>query len=151
MDSIASTEGAVNKMQSLTQDEIIQSLRKSGLRPTRQRIALSNLLFSKGARHVTAETLHDEAINEEIPVSLATVYNTLHQFTHAGLLREVAVEGAKSYFDTNTSSHQHFYHENTGTLHDINSDMLKVIGIPTPPEGQEIWCIDVIVRLKDKQ
>src|SRR5258705_6114271 len=82
---------------------IAERLKHAGLRPTKQRIALGVLLFGGGDRHVTAEMLHDEAVRDAIPVSLATVYNTLHQFTEAGLLREVAIEGAKTFFDTNTS------------------------------------------------
>jgi Fe2+ or Zn2+ uptake regulation protein len=81
--------------------EIIERLRAVGLRPTRQRLALTQLLFNRGDRHVTAEQLHGEALASAIPVSLATVYNTLHQFTAAGLLREVVVEPGRSYFDTN--------------------------------------------------
>ena len=136
-------------MQDLTREEVTQYLRRSGLRPTRQRIALSDLLFGKGGRHITAEALHEEAVLAKIPVSMATIYNTLHHFTQAGLLREVAVDGAKTYFDTNTSNHHHFYHEDTGHIYDIDTDEMKVVGIPTPPEGQEVWRIDVIVRLKD--
>ena len=83
-------------------------LRRSGLRPTRQRVALGWLLFAKGDRHITAEKLYDEASGARVPVSLATVYNTLHQFTEAGLLREIAVDGSKTYFDTNLSDHHHF-------------------------------------------
>src|SRR5262245_42882106 len=94
--------------------DIAGVLKRAGLRPTRMRIALGSLLFGSGDRHVTAEMLHMEAISSAIPVSLATVYNTLHQFTEAGLLREVAVEGSKTYFDTNTSDHHHFYFERDG-------------------------------------
>ncbi|RUW21354.1 transcriptional repressor, partial [Mesorhizobium sp. M1A.F.Ca.IN.020.06.1.1] len=84
-------------------------VREAGLRPTRQRIALADLLFAKGDRHLSAEELHEEAIAAGVPVSLATVYNALHQFTQAGMLRILAVEGSKTYFDTNTSDHHHFY------------------------------------------
>src|SRR5690349_23194582 len=86
-------------------------LRQAGLRPTRQRLALAELLYGKGNRHISAEGLHEEAMVQRVPVSLATVYNTLHQFTEAGLLREVAVDGSKTYFDTNTSDHHHFFVE----------------------------------------
>ena len=96
--------------------DIAKLLRGAGLRPTRQRVALAELLFATGDRHVTAELLHEEALERMVPVSLATVYNTLHQFTEAGLLREVAVEGAKTYFDTNTSNHFHFFCEDSGGL-----------------------------------
>src|ERR1044072_2292673 len=86
-------------------------LRNVGLRPTRQRIALGDLLFAKGDRHLTVEELHEEAVTAGVPVSLATVYNTLHQFTEAGLIRVLAVESAKNYFDTNVSDHHHLFVE----------------------------------------
>src|SRR5690349_5172295 len=95
----------------LSRPEIRSMLRGSGLRPTRQRLALAELLYGKGNRHISAEGLHEEAMVQRVPVSLATVYNTLHQFTEAGLLREVAVDGSKTYFDTNTSDHHHFFVE----------------------------------------
>ncbi len=122
-------------------------LRNAGLRPTRQRLALAALLFAKGDRHVTAEGLHAEARVAQLPVSLATVYNTLNQFTDAKLLREVACEGNKSYFDTNTSNHYHFYVEGDGELIDIPVDSIDVTGLPTTPAGKKIGRIDVIVQL----
>ncbi len=125
----------------------IAQLRAAGLRPTRQRIALAELLFGQGDRHVTAEMLHAEAAQQGIGVSLATVYNTIHQFTKAGLLREVAVEGAKTYFDTNTSNHYHFFFEKDGILVDIESADLTIENLPQPPDGMEITRIDVLVRL----
>ncbi len=122
-------------------------LRQAGLRPTRQRLALGGLLFSGEDRHVTAEQLHAEveALGEH--VSLATVYNTLHQFKRAGLLRELAVEGSKAYFDTNTSNHNHFLVEPEGAVMDIPGDSIQVSGLPAPPEGMRITHIDVVVRL----
>jgi Fur family transcriptional regulator, iron response regulator len=126
---------------------VLGSLRRSGLRPTRQRLALGLLLFGKGDRHVTAEVLHDEAVKSGERVSLATVYNTLHQFRTAGLLRELAVDGQRSYFDTNTSNHNHFYIEQNGELLDIPSNSIRVDGLPEPPEGMRISHIDVVVRL----
>ena len=125
-------------------------VREAGLRPTRQRIALADLLFAKGDRHLSAEELHEEAIAAGVPVSLATVYNTLHQFTEAGLLREVAVEGAKTYFDTNTSNHYHFFCEHSGRLMDIDTGAIKIEGLPEAPEGMTISRVDVLVRLVDK-
>ncbi|QPC45318.1 transcriptional repressor [Kaustia mangrovi] len=130
--------------------KVIERLRSAGLRPTRQRVALADLLFREGDRHVTAEQLHEEAVRAHVPVSLATVYNTLNQFTRAGLLREVAIDGAKTYFDTNTSNHYHFFMEETGDLVDIESDALKVVGLPETPNGTRISRIDVIVRLSDQ-
>ena len=129
---------------------IAEKLRAAGLRPTRQRLALAKILFGNGDRHVSAEDLHREACAAKVLVSVATVYNTLNQFTAAGLLREVAIEGDRSFFDTNTSNHFHFYHEKEGRLFDIGTDNLEIKGLPTAPEGTEIDRIDVIVRLKKR-
>ena len=125
-------------------------LREAGLRPTRQRIALGSLLFGKGDRHVTAEMLYEEANAANVPVSLATVYNALHQFTDLGLLRQVAVDGSKTYFDTNASLHHHFFVEGENALLDIPDSEVVVGQAPTPPEGYEIARIDVVVRLRRK-
>jgi len=130
---------------------VSQLLKQAGLRPTRQRMALGTLLFEGGDRHVTAELLHAEAVAVGYHVSLATVYNTLHQFKRAGLLRELAINGSKGYFDTNTSNHNHFFIEADGELHDIPSDAIRVDGVPTPPEGMRISHIDVVVRLVAKE
>ena len=126
-------------------------LRAVGLRPTRQRIALANLLFSKGNRHLTAEELHEEAEIAGVPVSLATVYNTLHQFTDAGMLRVLAVESSKTYFDTNVSDHHHFYLEDENRVLDIESSDMSVNGLPKLPDGMEVVHIDVVVRLRHKK
>jgi Fur family iron response transcriptional regulator len=123
-------------------------LRKAGLRPTRQRLALAQLLFARGDRHVTAEGLHEEAVSANVPVSLATVYNTMHQFTQNGLLREVTVDGSRTYFDTNIGDHHHFYCEDDGSLMDIDGDAIEVAGVPLPPAGAQVERVDVIVRLK---
>ena len=96
-----------------------ETLKEAGLRPTRQRVALGNILFGRGHRHVSAEGLHEEAVAARVPVSLATVYNALHQFTEVGLLREIAVDGTKTYFDTNTDNHHHFFDESSGAVSDI--------------------------------
>jgi Fur family transcriptional regulator, iron response regulator len=133
-----------------TQGDVAKLLRGAGLRPTRQRVALAHLLFAGGDRHVTAETLHEEALARKVPVSLATVYNTLHQFTEARLLREVAVEGAKTYFDTNTSNHYHFFCEHSGKLLDISTGAIRIAGIPEAPEGMTVSRVDVLVRLVEK-
>jgi len=122
-------------------------LRQAGLRPTRQRQALGALLFGCGDRHLTAEMLHAEAVAAGERVSLATVYNTLHQFTRAGLLRELAIDGTKAHFDTNTSNHNHFFIEDESRLVDIPGDGIRVDGLPQPPEGMRIRHIDVVVRL----
>ncbi len=124
-------------------------LRNVGLRPTRQRLLLGWILFAKGDRHVTAEMVYDEAVRARLPVSLATVYNTLHQFTEAGLLREIGVSGPKTFFDTNPSDHHHFLIEGDEALLDIPQTADVVLeNPPTPPEGYEIARVDVVVRLR---
>ena len=123
-------------------------LRAVGLRPTRQRLALARLLLENGDRHITAEQLHGEALGADIAVSLATVYNTLHQFTDAGLLREVVVEPGRSYFDTNTADHHHFFCETTSKLEDIPGQDVVVSELPLPPLGTEICRVDVIIRVR---
>ena len=127
--------------------ELKDRLRRVGLRPTRQRISLGWLLFAKGDRHITAEMLFEEAMRAKVPVSLATVYNTLHQFTEAGLLRQLAVDGSKSFFDTNTTEHHHFFVEGEEALIDVPAD-IHVGEVPAPPPGMEIARVDVIVRLR---
>jgi Fur family iron response transcriptional regulator len=146
-----SPQGMLKLSTEPSQGNVAKILRSAGLRPTRQRVALAQLLFAEGDRHVTAETLHEEALARKVPVSLATVYNTLHQFTEAGLLREVAVEGAKTYFDTNTSNHYHFFCEHSGKLMDISTGAIRIEGLPEAPEGMTISRVDVLVRLVDKQ
>lgn len=131
--------------------QIEQRVRHAGLRPTRQRIALAELLFAQGDRHISAEQLHEEALGAGVAVSLATVYNALHQFTDAGLLRIVAVEGVRTYFDTNTSDHHHFYIEEENRVVDISGGPVSVMNLPEPPEGMEIANVDIIVRLRRKR
>lgn len=127
--------------------DVKSMLRDVGLRPTRQRMALGWILFGKGDRHITAEMLYEEATKAKVPVSLATVYNTLHQFKGAGLLREIAIGGQRAYFDTNTSNHNHFFVEEHGRLVDIPGDSIRVDGLPEPPADLKISHIDVVVRL----
>jgi len=127
----------------------LELLRTAKLRPTRQRLALAKLLFERGDRHVTAEQLHGEALAASVPVSLATIYNTLHQFIEAGLLREVVVSSGRSYFDTNVSDHHHFYFEDTGRLLDIPGEDIGVTSLPAPPEGTSVRRVDVIIRVAD--
>ena len=128
--------------------DIRRKLQTAGLRPTRQRVALAELLFAKGDRHLAAEDLHGEAVDIGVPVSLATVYNTLHQFTEAGLLRAIAVDTSKTYFDTNTGDHHHFYLEATNEVVDMPDGYIRVDNLPEPPEGLEISRVDVIVRVR---
>lgn len=134
-----------------TSVQISDMLRSAELRPTRQRVALAKLLFSKGTRHVSAEQLYEEAIEENVPVSLATIYNTLHQFKDAGLLRAVVIDSTKTYFDTMTNHHHHFYLEDDNSVVDIPYDKVQFGQLPEPPEGMEISKIDVIVRLRRKK
>jgi Fur family iron response transcriptional regulator len=126
-------------------------LRSAGLRPTRQRVALGDLLFAKGDRHLTVEELHEEAVTAGVPVSLATVYNTLHQFTEAGMIRVLAVESAKTYFDTNVSDHHHFCVEGDNVVLDIPVSNLTIGNLPEPPPGMEIAHVDVVIRLRPKR
>jgi Fur family iron response transcriptional regulator len=132
----------------MSRPQIRARLRQAGLRPTRQRLALAELLFRKGNRHLSAESLHEEALLDKVPVSLATIYNTLHQFTGVGLLREVAVDGSKTYFDTNTSDHHHFFVEDDNEVIDIPPGQMGVNSLPEPPPGYEISRVDVVVRLR---
>jgi Fur family iron response transcriptional regulator len=125
-----------------------EKLRAAGLRPTRQRVELAGHLFGGPDRHVTAESLAEEVARAGSKVSLATVYNTLHQFTAAGLLRQVVVDAARGYFDTNTGDHQHFFLEDEGTLIDIPGEHIAVSGVPTPPPGLTVDRVDVVVRVK---
>ncbi len=126
-------------------------IRQSGLRPTRQRLALARLLFDGHDRHVTAESLHAESKAAGERLSLATVYNTLHQFTAAGLLRQVTIEAGRSYFDTNVSDHHHFLVEGSGELIDIPAEAIDVRRLPPTPRGHEVASVDVIVRLRSRE
>ena len=128
----------------------MQRLKQAGLRPTRQRIALAGLLFGAGDRHVTAEQLHGEAGAAGTRISLATIYNTLHQFTAAGLLREVVVETGRSYFDTNIGSHHHFYYEDSGDIVDIEASNVAFAALPATPDGHEIAAVDVVIRVRPR-
>ncbi|MCI5109796.1 MAG: transcriptional repressor [Marivita sp.] len=124
-------------------------LSHGGVRPTRQRVALASLLVGDGKnRHVTAESLFAAAQNTGEQVSLATVYNTLRAFCEAGLMQEVTVDGARSYFDTNTHDHPHFYWEDEGRLTDAPADELEIARIPCPPEGAEISSVNVVIKLR---
>ncbi|HEV7253253.1 MAG TPA: Fur family transcriptional regulator [Mesorhizobium sp.] len=133
------------------EEATVRRVRDAGLRPTRQRVALAGLLFAQGDRHLSAEELHEEALAAGVPVSLATVYNCLHQFTEAGLLRILSVEGARTYFDTNTSDHHHFFVEGENRVYDIAEGPVQVLNLPEPPEGMEIANVDVVVRLRPRR
>ena len=127
---------------------VLEILKKCGLRPTRQRMALAKLLHDAGDCHLTAEQLHDLAARSGHRISLATVYNALHQFTDAGLVREIVVDSGCSYFDTNTSAHHHFFFEDTRELQDIDGDDVVITTIPEPPTGARVERVDVVVRLR---
>ncbi|MGJ8586684.1 MAG: iron response transcriptional regulator IrrA [Yoonia sp.] len=123
----------------------------AGLRPTRQRMTLASLLVGDGQdRHVTAESLFEAASDADEKVSLATVYNTLRAFCDAGLVREITVDGSKSYFDTNMTDHPHFYWEDSATLTDAPADELEIRNLPDAPAGAEIASVDVVIRLRRK-
>ena len=125
-------------------------LRSVGLRPTRQRVALTRLIYGHGDRHFSAEALHAEAVEARIDVSLATIYNTLNHFTDAGLLRVLSVEGDRNYFDTNISDHHHFFIEGENRVVDIDGSV-ELAGLPPIPEGMEIAHVDVVIRLRPKK
>ena len=124
-------------------------LERGGLRPTRQRMILAGLLVGDGEnRHVTAESLHSAVGQSDEKVSLATVYNTLRAFSEAGLLQEVVVDGARSYFDTRLDDHPHFYWEDSHQLTDAPADQLHLARLPDAPAGTVIAKVDVVIRLK---
>jgi Fur family iron response transcriptional regulator len=124
-------------------------IQDAGLRPTRQRLLLSKLLFERGEDwHVTAEALHEDVLKNGAKVSLATVYNTLHQFTDVGLLRQIVIGSGKTYFDTNTDDHHHFYDADEEQLQDIPQDSIVLSGLPEAPDGSKIGRVDVIIQLE---
>ncbi len=121
------------------------------MRPTRQRLSLATLLVGDGQhRHVTAESLYEASVGSGEKVSLATVYNTLKAFCDAGILREITVDGSKSYFDTNMTDHPHFFWEDDGKLSDAPKEQLEIARVPEPPKGAEIAKVDVVIRLRKK-
>jgi Fur family iron response transcriptional regulator len=132
-------------------NEYAALLRRNGLRPTRQRVALSSILLSNGNRHLTAEMLHAEAIAARVPLSLATVYNNLHLFTQAGLVRQISVDGSKCFFDTNPTEHHHFFLTGEYALLDIPAGDVVVGRLPVQPDGYEIARVDVVIRLRRKK
>ena len=130
--------------------QVIDRLKRAGLRPTRQRMALAKLLFDAGDHHFSAEQLHGEALGARIRVSLATIYNTLHQFTKAGILRGIIVSSGRSYFDTNTSDHHHFFFEDSHRLLDIDAKDMDITKLPKLPEGTTLNRVDVVIRVSGK-
>ncbi len=130
--------------------ELRARLRTAGIRLTRQRLALARVLFGSDDQHVTAESLRRDVLRSGTHVATGTVYNTLHRFAQAGLLREVAVDSHRSWFDTNTSHHHHFVHPETGQLQDIPIEGISVVGLPEPPSGTEVADVHILVRLRDE-
>jgi len=129
--------------------QVLKMIQDAGLRPTRQRLLLSKLLFERGEDwHVTAEALHEDVLKNGAKVSLATVYNTLHQFTDVGLLRQIVIGSGKTYFDTNTDDHHHFYDADEEQLQDIPQDSIILSGLPEAPDGSKIGRVDVIIQLE---
>jgi Fur family iron response transcriptional regulator len=129
----------------------VELLHQAGLRPTRQRLVLGEFLFSMGERHVTAEMVHAEAVEAKIRISMATIYNTLNQFTDAGLLRRIGVDGSKSFFDTNPTTHHHFFVDQEDRLLDVPEPGVAIDMLPQPLPGYEISRVDLIVHLRRKQ
>lgn len=127
----------------------VKRLTQAGLRSTRQRLALANLLFDGMDKHVTAEQVFDMAKKARVPVSLATVYNTLNQFSAAGLLRQVVIDSSRVYFDTNIGDHHHFFHESDGKLTDVPAAAVHINKLPRLPAGQKLERVDVIIRVRD--
>jgi Fur family iron response transcriptional regulator len=125
-------------------------LRDAGLRPTQQRVALAQLLFSQGDRHFTAEMVYSEAAQSSLQVSLATVYNTLNMFAKLGLLREIGVDGTTTYFDTKTGDHHHFFIEGAGEIRDIPTTQISIGTRGSVPEGYEISRVDLVIRLRKR-
>lgn len=124
-------------------------LARAGVRPTRQRVLLASLLVGDGKdRHVTAESLYSSVQSSGERVSLATVYNTLRAFCEAGLMQEITVDGARSYFDTRLDDHPHFFWEDEGRLSDAPAGDLEITRLPEAPAGTEVARVDVIIRLK---
>jgi len=131
-----------------SKERLRDQLHEAGLSATHQRLALGELIFGQGNRHLNAEQLRREAVAASIPVSLATIYNTLRQFSRAGMLREVLVDPNRAYFDTNLGEHYHFFHEEEDRLEDIPANGLAVTQVPKPPEGTSIRSVDIIIRVR---
>ena len=130
--------------------DALNILKEAKLRPTRQRVSLVSNIFKYGNRHLSAESLHREILNSGEQVSLATVYNTLHQLTNLNLLRQVKANASQNYFDTNATAHHHFFDESNNSLIDISKDKIKIYGIPIPPDNKKVSEVEVIISIKNK-
>ena len=128
-------------------NDLEKKLRDAGLRPTKQRLLISNYLFSGPQMHVTADSLYSELIDRDINISLATIYNVLNVFTSHGLLREISIDPSRSYFDTNIKRHYHYYFEKTGKLEDISIEELKISPMPEKKNGFDVNCVDIVIRV----
>jgi Fur family iron response transcriptional regulator len=131
-------------------ENIIEHIINAGIRPTRQRIALAKLLFRGDYRHVTADGLYKEALRENIRISIATIYNTLHQFTAANLLQKIVVDSDRTYFDTNVGHHHHFFYSDLGQLEDIQNGKIELLKLPELPHGTKVDSVDVLIKISKK-
>jgi Fur family iron response transcriptional regulator len=127
----------------------LKILKEAKLRPTKQRVSLISNIYKYGNRHVNAESLHKEILDTGDKVSLATVYNTLHNLTNLGFLRQVKVNSSQNYFDTNITAHHHFFDQSNNSLIDIDKDIIKIQGIPTPPDSKKVSEVEVIISIKN--
>ncbi len=132
----------------VSRDAAVDVLKRLGLRLTTQRLALCDLLFQGPHRHLTADELYREAQAAKIPMSLGTIYNTLNQFSDAGLIRRISISADCTYFDTDVSGHQHYYIEAEDRVSDIPLKVVKVEDLPPPPEGYRVTKVDVVVHLE---
>jgi len=131
-------------------DKALKILKINKLRLTKQRISLVSNIFKFGNRHINADSLHNEMTDNGVKVSLATVYNTLHDLTKVGLLRHVKVNSNQNYFDTNIDAHHHFYDESNNSLIDISKEKINIKDIPLPPKNKKISEVEVIISIKNK-
>ena len=129
--------------------DALKVLKEAKLRPTKQRVTLISNIYKYGNRHVNAESLHKEILDTGDNVSLATVYNTLHHLTNLGFLRQVKINASQNYFDTNVTAHHHFFDTSNNSLIDISKDLIKIQGIPTPPDKKKISEVEVIISIKN--
>jgi Fur family iron response transcriptional regulator len=127
----------------------VNRLRLSGLRPTKQRITICKVLFDrKDTFHFTIDNLKKKIEkNTKSKISLATVYNTIHAFKKNGYLKEIFVRGNKTFFDTNSKSHHHFYDQDTDSLMDIKNEDISISKLPPAPKGKKINGVEITVSL----
>lgn len=136
-----------NTVESWKSSTVLKMLKRAGLRPTRQRVQIAELLFSRGDRHLTAEILYAEAAGNRYPPSLATIYNALRDFATHGLLREIALYGSTVWYDTKTGSHFHYYVDSRKHLMDVPDNVVLSLDIPAPP-GMRVVGVDIVARVE---